>query len=138
MGSVIEVTKKFFDEKGIHYEEDKDGNSLRVGIGGLENMDHIMVYLNFDDNNRGVCLRAFNLCKIPEGKVDALYELCSDLNADYRWVKFYVDSNDNTITAEDDAVVSPESAGAELFELLARMTKIVDKAYPDMMKALWA
>ena len=42
------------------------------------------------------------------------------------------------MTVADDAILLPESAGAEVFELMMRMAGIIDQAYPELMKALWA
>ena len=138
MATCLESTKKFFDEKGFRYEDRKDGKAIRLGIGGLKNLEGIRVSVIFDDNDRTVAVRSYELCKIPEAKLDKLHELCSDLNAKYRWVKFYVDSEDNTITIESDLITTPEEAGAEIFEVVGRMSVIVDQAYPDIMKALWS
>ena len=138
MGACMENTKKFFDGKGLHYEVLKDGKALRVGFGGLKNREAVKIIIIFDDSDRTVAIRAFDLCKIPAEKVDALYETCSDLNKQFRWIKFYVDDSDNTITAEADAITTPDEAGAEILEVVARMTRIIDRAHPDIMKALWS
>lgn len=138
MGACIENTKKFFDGKGLHYEVLKDGKALRVGFGGLKNREAVKIIIIFDDSDRTVAIRAFDLCKIPADKVANLYETCSDLNKQFRWIKFYVDKSDNTINAANDAVVSPDTVGSEVYELVMRTCNIVDEAYPELMKAMWA
>ena len=137
MGMSMEMTKQFFDTKGLHYDERKDGKAIRVSLGGMKNREGIRVSIIFDDNDKTVALRTYDLCKVPEDKLDRMYEACSELNRSFRWLKFYVDASDNTVTAEDDAIVTPESAGEEIFGILARMVGIVDRAHPELMKALW-
>lgn len=136
MGITAEMTKAYFDSKDFHYNELRDG-VLRCGIGDLDNMGDIDILINFDDNDRTVGIRSWNLCKFPAAKKPAMYEVCSKLNDNFRWIKFYVDERDNTITAADDAVVQPDSAGEELFELVLRMMAIVDEAYPELMRAIY-
>ena len=137
MGVAFEMTKAYFDSKEIRYEE-RDEGVLRVGFGGLRNKGNIDVIVVIDDNDRTVSLTSYNVCAVPESKKDGLYQICSELNAHFRWVKFYVDEEDNTITARDDAIVQAESSGEEIHELIARMVGIVDDAYPTLMRFLWA
>ena len=59
-------------------------------------------------------------------------------NHKFRWIKFYVDDSDNTITAEADAITTPDEAGEEIFSVLARLVGIIDRAHPEMMKTLWS
>jgi hypothetical protein len=66
-----------------------------------------------------------------------MYQLCSELNQEYKWAKFYVDESDNTLTVQDDAIIQLDTCGAECYELLARLVLIVDEVYPKMMKTIW-
>lgn len=75
--------------------------------------------------------------RIPEDKVATVIYLCNELNAEYKWVTYYVDK-DNDLVMHDDAIVSPDSAAEECFELLVRMLKIADDIKPRIMKAIYA
>lgn len=75
--------------------------------------------------------------RIPEDKVADLIFLCNELNAEYKWITYYVDK-DNDLIMHDDAIVSPESAAEECFELLVRMLKISEDIKPRIMKAIYA
>ena len=90
----------------------------------------------FGEDEKDVALKVFSLAKVQEEKLAEGYKLCSELNAKWRWVKFYIDS-DNEITAEIDAVIEPMTTGDECFELLLRTLDIVDKSYPEMMRLIW-
>lgn len=136
MGDAIRLTKAYFDSRDFKYREVRNGTGLMVGMGGLDHKGRMDVVVVFDDDDSAVGVRAFDICSVSPDKVDKIYEVCSDLNARFRWVRFYVDS-DNSITAADDAVIQLATVGEEVFELVARMTSIVDDAYPELMKALW-
>ena len=75
--------------------------------------------------------------RIPEDKVADLIFLCNELNTEYKWITYYVDK-DNDLVMHDDAIVSPESAAEECFELLIRMLKISEDIKPRIMKAIYA
>ncbi len=74
---------------------------------------------------------------VPEEKLADVLFVCNEMNAKYKWVKFYLDS-DNDIMLEDDAILSPANAGAEAFELLIRMIDILKDTKPVFMKAIYA
>lgn len=75
--------------------------------------------------------------RVPEDKVADVIFTCNELNAEYKWVTFYVDK-DNDLVIHDDAILSVESAAEEAFELLVRMLKITDDLRPRIMKAIYA
>jgi len=74
--------------------------------------------------------------KIIEKFADVLF-VCNELNAQYKWVTFYL-AKDNSIVLHDDAILSIESAADEAFELLVRILKIGDEVKPRLMKAIYA
>lgn len=74
--------------------------------------------------------------RVPEDKVADLIFLCNELNAEYKWITYYVDK-DNDIVFHDDAILDVSTAGEEAFELLVRMLKIGDDIKPRIMKAIY-
>ena len=75
--------------------------------------------------------------KVPEEKMTEAVFLCNELNTKYKWVTFFVDT-DNDFVFHDDAILSEESAADEAFELLIRMLKIGDDLKPQIMKMIYA
>lgn len=69
--------------------------------------------------------------------MDAMLKACNEANKQFRWIKFYVSDNQE-VMAEDDAVLDMASVGEECIELVARMVRVVDEAYPKFMKAIYA
>ena len=88
-----------------------------------------------DDNGVHVGLRTvFEKC--PPEKVPDLLVICNSLNVQFRWLKFCID-NDNNIMVEDDAILNPETAGDECFELLVRTIQIMDEVKPTIMRGIF-
>ena len=63
--------------------------------------------------------------KFSEEQLYDAYEFCNKMCYAYRWMRFYVDS-DNEFTAALDAVINGETIGEECYELLGRAVSIVD------------
>lgn len=75
--------------------------------------------------------------RVPEDKLSDVIFACNELNCRYKWVTFYVDS-DNDVVLHDDAILSVSNAADEAFELLVRILKIGDEIKPDIMRAIYA
>lgn len=126
---------RYLDQKGVKYQE-LDDRRVLVRYGG-ENLKTIAVTVSFDKNESNtVQLYSFEIASFKEDKFAAGLLACNALNARFRWVKFYLDS-DRDVIAEMDAVVDYNSVGEECFELVIRMVGIIDEAYPEFMKAMW-
>ena len=140
MGMLANLIKQYFDTEDLNYREsvDNDGDvCLRLSF-SAKNKPSVEVLLILDEEQKTLSLRSFDFCSVTEDKKQGIYKLCSDMNHKFKWVKFYLDENDNTVTLEDDAILAPENAGAEAMELMLRMVAIADTAYPFFMKYLWA
>ncbi len=135
-------TKNFtqvLDSKNLRYDVDErpEQEDCVVSIGITMDNSSFRVKLFIDDDNKHVALRCFSIANAPENKYANALVTCNKCNLEYRWIKFVIDS-DRDINAQDDAVISPETAGEELFELMLRMLNIVDDCYPEFMKAIWS
>ena len=83
------------------------------------------VTILFDPDGRHVGLQTvFEQCR--RERIPVLLEVCNTLNKNNRWLKFYVD-DDDCLTVTDDAIVDPDTADAECFELLANVYSILEK-----------
>lgn len=126
---------EYMDAKGIKYTENKE-NVIRVSFSG-ENLDSIPVYVIFDeDNDPLVAFKCWEIASFKNKEAAALV-VCNALNAQYRWVKFYLDK-DKDIVVSIDAMIDESTCGAECMSLVGRIINIVDEAYPQIAKARWA
>ena len=93
------------------------------------------LFFGGDDNGTHVALRTvFERC--PSDRLADMLIVCNSLNLQYRWLKFCID-NENDIMVEDDAILSPETAADECFELLARTVRILEEVKPTIMRAIY-
>ncbi|WP_300135196.1 YbjN domain-containing protein [uncultured Oscillibacter sp.] len=135
MNTAVKFFTDYMEKKNVRYTILRD-DLVQVSFKG-KNMPQIEVRFCFGDDGRDVSAHVFSIAKVPDEKVGNACFACSNLNDKWRWVKFYLDS-DNEVTAGLDAVIDPYTTGEECFELLIRMCDIVDEAYPDIMKMLWS
>lgn len=75
--------------------------------------------------------------KVPDNKLEELYAVCNALNAEWKWMKFYIDSN-NYLVASDDAYLSVDNVADECERLLIPRFDIIKESKPTIMRAIWA
>ena len=73
---------------------------------------------------------------VPADRFANVLLVCNKLNAEYKWLKFYIDSN-NFIMVEDDAILTEENATEECFDLLIRRMTILEDVKPSLMGAIY-
>ena len=73
---------------------------------------------------------------VPQEKTTDLYAVCNQMNCTWKWFKFYLDK-DNNIIVQGDAILSPESAADETFELLVRRVNVMKEVKPTFMRAIY-
>jgi len=123
------------DSEGVRYTQ-TESNIVKIVYGG-ENLDTITIFVIFDeDGDPLVQLKCWNIAGF-KGKEALAMEICNQLNARFRWVKFYVDK-DSDVIADLDAMIDIDSCGEEVLAMVRRMVSILDDAYPSIAKARWA
>ena len=115
---------------------DDEHNSLRIGW--KLNNTSISIYMFFNENNNDVHIEGHEFIAVPDDKMEKMYKICNDINGEFRWIKFRYSDKYKEIIAEDDAIIQLDSCGEEVFRLMCNMAGIVDEAYPEFMKAMWA
>ncbi len=130
------ITLALLDERGIRYTELDDG-VIRLGY-TADNVKDLKIFLFFDrDGDNYVQLRTGVLGNFKEEKLPAGFALANRLNSTYRWSKFIIDE-DRDMEVRCDAILSADNAGDVVHELVSRLVGIVDEAYPEIMRTLWA
>ena len=127
----------YLDSKNMTYKVlDEKGAVVRTGW-NLDNTK-LEIYYFFAENNENVHIEGRNFVKVPKDSIDKMYKLCNEINRKFRWFKFTIDEDRLDMVVEDDAVIQLDSCAEEVFELMIRMTQVVDEAYPQFMKAIYA
>lgn len=114
-----------------------DSGNDRVCCGVNGKFTSVDVYFFFDKDGRSVTLRVFRLFAVPIDKKLQIMELMNNANKDYRWVKYYIDS-ESWMSIQIDAVITPETAGPVCLELMIRTLQIIDATYSNFMHEIWA
>ena len=123
------------DREDISYTE-QDERVLKIVYNG-DNLETIPVYVFFDkDGDPYVQFKCWNIANFKTNREKGI-DVCNQLNHEYRWVRFYID-NDNDVVADIDAVIDEDTCGDVCFSLVGRVVSIVDEAYPTIAKARWA
>ena len=130
------MAKEYFEQKNLKYN-DLDDNLMSLAF-TLDNIKDLHIFVVFEDEEDS---RPYFLSKgivtFPEEKTLNALLLVNKLNNQFRWAKFHLD-DEGDIIVRMDAIVSDESAGEEIWELIGRMSGIIDAAYPEMMKVRFA
>lgn len=111
-------------KKKLKYTVGKDGDMIYLSFNG-DHYKSLRFSFIFDDDGESVALRVFSIEKFAPAQLPQAYEFCNRMSTEYRWLRFYVDS-DNELTAGMDAVITSENAGDVCSELLSRAVDIVD------------
>ena len=92
----------------------------------------------FFSGNDGEYLSIYTVFEsVPNENSSAALLACNEMNTKFKWVTFYLDS-DNDIIAHLDAKLTVGDAAEEAMEMLVRHIDIMDKAKPTLMKAIYA
>ena len=124
-------------ERGIKYElaENDKFSTAKVGI----NTKHCAVVFHFISTNDSgdFAMRIFGLLRASEEKRDALVRTCNALNRKFRFVKFIV-AEDGMVNVEFDLPAAVENPAQAALEILQRTLNILEEAYPELMRTMWA
>ncbi len=134
LNTCADLFVKNLKEKNFNFEcgTDKDGDSV------VEFPYQGKVAKMFFTGDEGQYLSMYLVYeRVAEEKTTDVILACNDFNVKYKWVTAYVDS-DNDLVFHDDAILAPENAADEAFELMVRMLKIVEDVKPEFMRAIYA
>ena len=137
MNSAAKLFCDYLEQRNVKYNTPRS-DVVSVGYAG-DNCSSIRLNFIFGEDGRDVSIISNGIAKIQAEDHSKLLKAlmgCSALNQHYRWIKFYVDK-DNEVVAQDDAVIEPHTTGEECYELLQRSVDIIDKAYPIIMQTVW-
>lgn len=125
----------YLDMKNVRYTwqglDSDDDEKIEVTYTG-DNMETIRTVWYFDNNPVRVGVRVWNIINFSVKDYYYVLEAVNNVNADYRYIKFYVDTTDNTVTAKFDMPISATNAGELCYDILQRTINIVDDVYAEL------
>jgi len=100
----------------------KNGGSYRIS------------FINSDDDS-DTEIRVYSLISADEEHRSKLLPVLNKLNCQYRFVKFTCD-DDGDVNLEYDYPIRSNPATSAM-EMVIRIVKIIDQAYPELMRVMW-
>jgi len=122
----------YLDEQGVLYDVNPDTGSITIGY-ACENVDGLFALVRFDDDSPIATIVSWDLGNVgtdPANIASAILA-CNDMNGTYRWVKFYVDG-DNDIAARIDSYIDESTCGEMCLAYVKRLIEVMDAAYPTL------
>ena len=126
------------NEKGLKYEDVSQGgiNAIKLGF-TLDNYKGFQLFMFIDNDGESYQIRSGVIMNVPDDKRARILEAVNKVNHEYRWLRFYLDG-DNDLVAQEDIDVFPGD-DPQIFALsIMRAASIMDDVYPEFMKAQWA
>ena len=139
---MLETVSNFMekmDSIGWKYREPaalKDGN-IHIGTSFNGKQTTINFSIFFDPKGHTATVRVVRLFPAPIDKRLQLLEDINSCNKKYRWIKYYIDDSSD-VNIQIDAVISAQTSGEVLVELITRTVSIIDETYPIFMHTVWA
>lgn len=122
-------------QKGIKYTDRGDVGDGIYQVRCSWNDDDLNITVNIFFNENGtVSYRLWNVVDCSCG-LSYAYQVCNELNDQYKYAKFYVDTSDNSITvAADMELLSGVNCAAACNEMMGDLVGVVDAARDTLLK----
>ena len=120
----------------VFTDETETSSNVWLQFGIKNGGSYRIRFISRDDDN-DVAVRIFSLVTIDKDKRDKVLPAINNLNNKYRFLKFILD-DEGDVNVEYDYLLKCPSPAASATELVVRIVKIVDEAYPELMRAMWA
>lgn len=139
---MFQTTQLIYDtlrqNDGLKVFTEEDGKSSRVWLQfGIQNGGRYRIEFINTDNGTDTAIRIFDLVIVSPDKIEKILVTLNALNCKYRYAKFTL-TKENGVNIEYDYPVSGKHPEESVFEMVIRLTKIVDDSYPELMRAMWS
>ena len=135
----VNQVERAFVEQGLKFEhiDDYDKPLLVLNFGGGDfSYTHVAIHVFFDLDGCSIQILTSPIANVPVEKTASALLALNECNHLFRWVKFYLDE-DNDVIANTDLIFTAQNAGEACIEIVLRCASIIDDAYPRIMKAIW-
>ena len=131
-----EQAEEYLQEIGVKFQT-IDDRRFKVGYVGLNlKLIEVLVRFSEDDANDFIMTSYSVGCSFSGDLYHEGLELCNELNNEFRWVKFYLDEEQNVV-AEYDAYVDDGSCGPAVCNAITKIVAVLDRVYPRFMTLRW-
>ena len=138
---MLNTTKEFIEflkQYQFHYcieEHTQSGNdqiSIKITCDALSDFN---VHLIFDSNNQIVYIRIWDLFQVSSIPQNTVLSLINTFNDTYRFVRFCLNTDKNTIDVFIDAFIQSGIVGKTCMNLCLVAAKICDAIYPRLLNS---
>lgn len=129
-----------FNERGLRFEHVSDYEKPMIVLsfgGGDFSYTHVAIHIVFDEDGESAQILTSPIASVPAEKTGKLLLTLNECNHKFRWVKFYLDE-DNDIIADADVIFDEQNVGDTCIEIVMRTASIIDDAYSEIMKGIWS
>lgn len=129
-----------FNDRGLKFDHVDDYEKPMIALnfgGGDFSYTHVAIHVIFDEDGQSVQIVTSPIASVPAEKTAKLLLTLNECNHKFRWVKFYLD-DDNDIIADADILFDEQNVGEACIEIVLRTASIIDDAYPEIMKSIWS
>lgn len=120
----------------VFTEEHEKSSEVWLQFGIKNGGSYRIRFISHDDDN-DVSVRVYSLISVEADQREKVILALNDLNIKYRFIKFVLD-DDGDVNMEYDYPVKCPDPSASALEMVIRIVKMVDDAYPALMRAMWA
>ena len=127
-------------ERGLNFDhvDEYENPMIVLNFGGGDfQYTHVAIHVVFDLDGTSVQVVTSPIASAPAEKISSVLLALNECNHKFRWVKFYLDG-DNDVIADADMIFDEQNTGDAVTEIIMRTANIIDEAYPVIMKAIWS
>ena len=135
----VNRVERAMTERGLKFDhvDEYDNPMVSLSFGGGDfSYTHVTIHLVFDLDGESAQVVTSPIANAPGEKTAKMLLVLNECNHKFRWVKFYLD-DDNDVVANGDVIFNEQNAGEACIELVMRTASIIDDAYPEIMKGIW-
>lgn len=122
------------DAKGVKYElgglDSNNNEKLSIHNNDSTNDFSYTIRYFFDDGQENCSLRVWDVISYSDADFAKVLRAVNKLNFDYKYVRFYLDESDNTVTAAIDTIYRTHDIDQILWEATMYVVNILEVAYP--------
>lgn len=129
--------KRVLDETTTKYREESNGKQWEIvtGFTGKEK-NYLIKFISTNAEDDGFAIRVFGIVSAERSQYARVYPVLNKLQDTYRFLRFTLDQ-DGDVNVEYDATCCGSESGMVALEMIVRITKILDDAYPELKRAAY-
>ena len=133
---------RYLDQKGTYYHDvDSDPTMVRMNYGGGDFVfSSLTAWVDFDppSNGKGDTVHVVvpSVARYSGTARERGLELCNKISQDKRWIRAYID-NDDDLMIDADMYVTGGEFVEDVRSLVAMMMSVIDDVYEDTQRAQW-